>query len=39
MDPAMSHDLILMKENGRICTLALNRPETRRLPSEVPNGF
>ena len=25
----MSHDLILMKENGRVCTLALNRPEKK----------
>jgi hypothetical protein len=29
LDPAMSHDLILTKENGRICTLALNRPEKK----------
>jgi hypothetical protein len=30
MDPAMSHDLILMNENGRVCTLALNRPEKKK---------
>jgi hypothetical protein len=29
MDPAMSHDLILMKESGRVCTLSLNRPEKK----------
>jgi enoyl-CoA hydratase len=29
MDPAMSHDLLLMNENGRVCTLALNRPEKK----------
>jgi len=29
MDPSMPHKLILMKENGRVCTLALNRPEKK----------
>jgi len=25
----MSHNLLLMNENGRVCTLSLNRPEKK----------
>ena len=29
MEISMSHELLLMNENGRVCTLALNRPEKK----------